>query len=254
MILRTLALLVVLLLGTALSVNAGPASNLTAVKRDATLTPVMNGQNFPDPGIIRVGNEWWAFTTNGRVNGKLVHIQMAHTKDFITWTFLGQQDALPNLPAWVDPKSPKVWAPDVVQLPNGKFIMYYTAAIKSNPKLHCLGVARADRVTGPYSPMAPYPWTCPQDVGGAIDPAGYYDPKDNTRWVVYKIDGNAIGHGGVCNNGVAPVVKTPIVIQQVSNEDGYTKIGSPSSPLIVNDKADGPVVEAPSLTRMPDGN
>ncbi|KAG9656587.1 hypothetical protein KCU64_g5771, partial [Aureobasidium melanogenum] len=42
------------------------------------------------------------------------------------------------------------------------------------------------------------------------------------------------------------------MLQQVSVDNGFTKIGSPTT-LIVNDPADGPYVEAPSLTKMPDG-
>lgn len=228
------------------------ADNSTIEKRGITLTPVMNGLNFPDPSVIRIGNEWWAFSTMSHVNGKRVHVPMAHTYDFGTWTSFGEKDALPNLPTWVYPDALAVWAPDVVQLAPGRFIMYYTAALKSNPRFHCLGIASASSVTGPYTPIGSDPWACPTAQGGAIDPAGYYDPKDNTRWVVYKIDGNAIGRGGSCGNTVKPIVSTPIMLQQVSVDNGFTKIGLPT-PLIVNDPADGPYVEAPALTKMPDG-
>lgn len=233
-------------------INTNVTANAAAFKRAVSPTPVMNGVNFPDPAVIRIGNEWWAFATQSRINGKRVHVQVAHTYDFNTWTHLGQRDALPNLPAWVDPGRPDVWAPDVVRLGQGRFLMYYTAALKSNPKLHCLGIASASTVTGPYRPIGQDPWICPKAQGGAIDPAGYYDPKDNTRWVVYKIDGNAIGHGGSCNNGVKPIVNTPILLQQVSTQDGVTKIGGPIK-LIDRDPIDGPLVEAPSLTKMSDG-
>ncbi|THY88042.1 glycoside hydrolase family 43 protein [Aureobasidium pullulans] len=230
------------------------ADNSTVEKRDITITPVMNGINFPDPSVIRIGNEWWAFATMGRVNGKRVHVQMAKSayNDFNTWISYGERDALPNLPSWVHPDSPAVWAPDVVQLGPGRFIMYYTAALKSNSKLHCLGTASASTVTGPYTPIGPDPWACPTGQGGAIDPAGYYDPKDNTRWVVYKIDANAIGHGGFCGNTVKPILSTPIMLQKVSVDNGFTKIGLPT-PMIYNDPADGPYVEAPALTKMSDG-
>ncbi|KAI5250218.1 glycoside hydrolase family 43 protein [Aureobasidium subglaciale] len=247
-----LTLILSLLSHAVASDDFGTADNTTIEKRGVTLTPVMNGMNFPDPSIIRIGNEWWAFATNGWVNGKRVHVQMAHTFDFNTWTSFGERDALPNIPSWVHPDNPKVWAPDVVQLGPGRFIMYYTAALKSNPRFHCLGVASASTVAGPYTTIGPDPWACPTAQGGAIDPAGYYDPKDNTRWVVYKIDGNAIGRGGSCNNMVKPIVSTPIMLQKVSADNGFTKIGLPT-PLIVNEPADGPYVEAPALTKMADG-
>lgn len=224
-------------------------------KRDFVLKPVMNGQNFPDPAVIRVGNDFYGYATNGKVNGKTVHIQLARSlNNFESWTFMGQQDGMPTLPDWVDPTNPRVWAPDVVQLASGSFVMYYTAALKSKPNIHCLGVAFSGSMLGPFTHVdKKNPWVCPQAQGGAIDPSGYYNAADNTRWVVYKVDGNAVGHGGSCNNGVKPIVSTPIMLQQVSNKDGFVKIGIPIGPLITNGPADGPVVEAPSLTKMDDG-
>lgn len=242
------------------SATAGPLFNATHLpfhfeKRTTALKPVMNGVNFPDPSLIRLYEDYYAFATNAKVNGKAVHIQVARSMgSFEAWSFLSGQDALPTLPNWVDASNPRVWAPDVIQLANGKFVMYFTAASKTNTAIHCLGVATASTVLGPYTPTdMTSPWACPYTAGGAIDPAGYYDPSTNTRWVVYKVDGNSIGHGGICNNGVKPIVSTPIVLQQVNVADGHSKIGSVSSPLIVNGAADGPVVEAPSLTRMSDG-
>jgi len=225
--------------------------NTTVSKRGNSMTPVMGGMNFPDPAMIRIQNSWYAFATNAKVNGVYVHVQMASTNDFVHWTHAGTKDALPTLPAWVDAANPRVWAPDVVQLDNGRFVMYFTAATKQNTALHCLGVATSNNVLGPYVSSSSTPWACHLSVGGAIDPAGY-TAKDGTRWVVYKIDGNSIGHGGNCNNGVAPIVSTPILIQQVA-ADGITKIGAPSAPLITNGPHDGPVVEAPSVSQMPDG-
>lgn len=226
--------------------------HLHVTKRGGTIAPVMGGQNFPDPSMIRVGNDFYAFSTNGHVSNKYIHIQMASSSDFNTWTFAGTKDALPTLPAWVDSSNPRVWAPDVVQV-GSEFLMYFTAASAANTKLHCLGVATSKNVMGPYVATSQQAWACPLSQGGAIDPAGYYDPDTNTRWVVYKIDGNSIGHGGDCNNGVKPIVGTPILLQQVSVADGYTKIGGTTT-LITNGPADGPVTEAPSLSRLADGS
>jgi beta-xylosidase len=157
------------------------ANNTTTGKQQTTLAPVMNGLNFPDPSVIRIGDEWWAFPTMSPYNGKSVNVPMAHSYDFDTWTSFGEDDALPKLPSWVNPDVPAIGAPDVVQLASERFVMYHSAALKSNPRLHCLGVASASTVTGPYAPIGSEPWACPTDQGGAIDPAGYYDPKDNTR-------------------------------------------------------------------------
>ena len=250
-----LATLVVTLAAAVAAVAAPPTNESYIEKRDTILKPVMQGVNFPDPAIIRVGNNFFGYATQGKVDGKRVHVQVAQSiNDFEHWTHLRGRDALPKLPNWVASDNPHVWAPDVIRLDNGKYVMYYSATLKKKKKLHCVGVAFGNNPLSPFTPgnMHEQPYICNEAAGGAIDPAGYFDPKDNTRWVVYKVDGNAVGYGGVCNNGVKPIVSTPIKLQQVRTNDGVTKIGAPIQ-LITNGPADGPVVEAPSLSRMDDG-
>jgi len=230
------------------TVFAQPLEFEELIKRDS-ISPIMGGQNFPDPSIIRVKDGWHSFATNAVVDGKTIHVQMAHTPDFKTWTYRSGVDAMPKLAAWIDASSPRVWAPSVTALADGTFIMYYTAALASKTNLHCVSYATSKNVDGPYTdPTGKNPWICPTSQGGAIDPSGYIN-SDGTRWVVYKIDGNAIGHGGSCNNGVKPIVPTPIMLQQVNAKDGHTKIGNPIQ-LITNGPNDGPVVEAPNLSYL----
>jgi len=239
-------------LAAAIIVSAQPtqfSEQFSELFKRATITPIMAGQNFPDPSIIKVSDGWHAFATNAVVNGVTIHVQMAHSPDFESWTYRSGVDAMPTLASWIDASGPRVWAPDVSQLTDGTFIMYYTAALKSNTALHCVSYATSKSVDGPYTdPTGDTPWICPTAQGGAIDPSGYIN-SDGTRWIVYKVDGNAIGHGGVCGNTVAPIVSTPIMLQQVNAKDGHTKIGSPIQ-LITNGPNDGPVVEAPSLSYL----
>jgi beta-xylosidase len=93
-------LCLVLLLAIQLStISAAPT------KRLATTAAIP--ADFPDPALIQVQNNWYAFgTTNGKNN-----IQIARSGDFNAWAVLGK-DALPKLPAWA---SGPVWAPDVAQ-------------------------------------------------------------------------------------------------------------------------------------------
>ena len=63
-------------------------------------------------------------------------------------------------------------------------------------------------------------------------------------FIVYKVDGNSVGHGGACNNGDGSAA-TPIILQQVQR-DGYTPVG-PAIQIITNEASDGAGIEAPSL-------
>lgn len=84
------------------------------------------------------------------------------------------------------------------------------------------------------------------------DPDGFIDinSSDAAHYVVYKVDGNSIGHGGACENSRQPIVPTPIMLQWVSSSDGYTLTGDPVE-LLHNIPADGPNIEAPALVFIP---
>jgi beta-xylosidase len=87
-------------------------------------------------------------------------------------------------------------------------------------------------------------------LGGAIDPAPFRD-VDGKLYVTYKVDGNSVGHGGDCGNGVYPIVDTPIMLQELES-DGVTPVGDPI-PILHRTDSDGPLVEAPRLVRSQEG-
>lgn len=198
-------------------------------------------ENFPDPTFIEVNGTYYAFATN---NGKS-NVPRAVSHDFLSWEPTAG-DALPKIPAW---SGGGVWAPDVVQLDDGSFLMYFAASSLQDQSKHCIGTATSKQVTGPYEPMD-QPFACPLAQGGAIDPAGFRD-ADGSRWVVYKIDANSLGGGGMCGNGDFSH-GTPIMLQQVSPNDGTTTVGNPQ-PILDHSYWDGPVIEAPSIFRTGDG-
>jgi len=76
---------------------------------------------------------------------------------------------------------------------------------------------------------------------------GFRD-ADGTYYVVYKVDGNSIGHGGLCGNSVAPIVSTPIQLLKLAS-DAITPVGAPVT-ILQNGQYDGPLIEAPSLIRV----
>jgi len=123
--------------------------------------------------------------------------------------------------------------------------MYFSASALVSSTHHCVGAALSNSITGPYIPQA-QPLACPLAQGGAIDAAGFKDwvdkgagwggnngwgyqtgvngwqephnswnnsqwcrgGKGGNRYVVYKVDGNSIGHGGPCGNtGTSPHVR-----------------------------------------------
>jgi len=81
---------------------------------------------------------------------------------------------------------------------DGSFVMYYSATTTSDTSKHCVGAATSKTVTGPYNPVGSTALICPLSQGGAIDASGVVDGYN--RYIVYKVDGNSIGHGGACGN------------------------------------------------------
>ncbi|MCJ1245887.1 hypothetical protein MMC30_003091 [Trapelia coarctata] len=189
--------------------------------------------NFADPSFIEVNGVYYAFVTNRYMNPRdgQVNIQVAVSKDFSTWNLTGQ-DALPNVGPWST--GTFTWAPDVIQLDDGSFVMYYSSKHSNQTRRHCVGAATSKTIMGPYAPL-PEPLAYPLAQGGAIDPDGFKD-----------VDGNSL------NNRTSSIINpTPLMLQQVNSKDGNTLVGAPTQ-LLDRGPEDGPLIEAPSMMRAAD--
>ena len=204
--------------------------------------PLIN-ENFPDPSFIEVDGQYYAFGTSSG-DGLITH---ATSPDFTTWT-VQSGGALTSAGSWASGHD--VWAPSVYAV-GGQYVMYYSAQL-SDGSTHCVGVAISSTPGGPYSPQGSAPVACPSSQGGAIDAFGYID-ADGTNYLIYKIDGNSIGHGGNCGNSVDPIVPTPIMAQRMS-ADGLSTDGSAPVQLLDRGDADGPLTEAPAIMRVADSS
>ncbi|KAK2812067.1 hypothetical protein FQN50_001778 [Emmonsiellopsis sp. PD_5] len=195
-------------------------------------------QDFPDPALLTTPDAYYAFGTNNF--GK--RVQVAKSIDFESWTVL-DVDALAGVGPWE--KEENTWAPGVIIRDDGRLVLYYSGVSKYANGRHCIGGAITEGTdpAGPYFPLDD-PIACHIDNGGSIDAVGFLD-QDDSRYVLYKIDGNAVGNGGDCGNSVPPLASTPIMLQKLE-ADAVTKIGDPMI-ILDRDDSDGPLVEAPSL-------
>ena len=219
---------------------------------------VLNGTNFPDPCIIKVGNVSHVF---GTVDGYGHNIPTTHNRDFNnpnTWSAVTEAFPTTDVPAfgphgWALANTS--WAPDVQHLTDydGSYAMYYAPALQTNDTIHCIGIARSRHVSGPYNDTTLAPLICPAAAGGAIDAAGFLDDAHNKRYVVYKIDGPAIKDGGYCASpSNPPSYNTSLMLQEVEH-DASTPIGGPRV-LYNNDGIqDKYNIEAPDIVRGRDG-
>ena len=210
--------------------------------------PVLSN-NFPDPSIIRVGDKYYGFATRTRVPRINVQVAEATAADSTRWSLREGYDAMPSVPEWVNTETmpgPEVWSPDVNQLDDGTFVLYFAAASRRlvpshEQRQHCIGAALSNNVLGPYQPLEE-PLACDLEAGGAIDPDGFLDLVSGKRYLLYKVDGNSLGRNGSCSRYIAP---TPLMLQQVK-VDGVSLVDQPIE-LLTNTRYDGPNIEAPSL-------
>ncbi|EXJ70132.1 uncharacterized protein A1O5_07205 [Cladophialophora psammophila CBS 110553] len=212
-------------------------------KRQAS-GPVI-GTNFQDPSVVQLRDGSYIAYAGVNGNPAGINVLIATSPDFSSWTVHSGYDALPNLPSWAA-SPPHVWAPDVTQLDNGNFVLYYSVTMAESPAKHCVAAATAPNPEGPFTPVQT-PLFCDLTAGGAIDADGFNDPATHRQYVIYKVDGNSIGNGGACSNSVNPIAPTPLNLQEVNPDDGYSLIGGTTT-VLLNDPDDGPNIEAPSLT------
>jgi GH43 family beta-xylosidase len=157
----------------------------------AYLNPVWP-RSFPDPFVLKLRGEYWAYCTGIWDDGRAFGI--LHSRDLVGWRPLA--GALEPLPG----DHPCYWAPEVAY-DNGRFYLYYSVGNEETMEIR---VAVADTPAGPFA-----------DSGRrltselfAIDAHVFTDPRDGTRWLFYATDfleHSHIGTGTVRDRLLDPV-------------------------------------------------
>jgi beta-xylosidase len=182
--------------------------------------------DFPDPFVMRVGQQYYAYATNsGSCN-----VQVLRSSDgFSRWELLG--DGLPDLPAWATSQDELTWAPVVLER-NGKYLMFYTARA-TDMHVQCISLAVSDQPYGPFVDHSTHPLICPTHLGGAIDPSPFMD-ADGKIYLLWKNDGNS------------RKLHTSLWIQELSC-DGMTLVGEPVELIHEDQEWEYPLIEGPSM-------
>ncbi len=183
----------ILVFATLMAFSCGKKSGDTAKEPEqkpdgngekAIINPVFN-VNFPDPTIIRVNDTYYAYATNGPIQGQNFNIPVAVSKDLQTWRIAS--DALSVKPTWA---TKDFWAPHVLFDPGlNKYVLFYSGELGNNTG-KCLGVAFSDTPTGPFIDKGT------SLVCGAgfvnIDPFAFIDPKTGKKLLYWGSGHEAI--------------------------------------------------------------
>ena len=151
-----------------------------------------------DPSIIATNGSFYVFGS---------HLAGAKSKDLMNWDLIGSgvtannpiiPDAMREMPeAFEWARTNTFWAPDVIQLNDGRYYMYYCTCEGSSP-LSALGIAVSDNVEGPYKDLgiilkSGMGFDMPSEDGNmynanvhpnVIDPCLFYDPEGRL-WMIY---------------------------------------------------------------------
>ncbi|ETN45909.1 uncharacterized protein HMPREF1541_00090 [Cyphellophora europaea CBS 101466] len=257
----SLLILNILILGFLVIVGFRNEDRLEPVRPEGLSAPelsrlaaeyVLINENFPDPCFIESDDTFYAYATR---NGSTANIQVATapTSNISSWTFFPGQDALPDPGPWTAKQlhDIAVWAPSVVEVSPTSFILYYSALAASHPRRHCIGAATSTSALGPYTPLS-HPLVCNFTAGGAIDPQFFHDPLTHKSYLLYKVDGNAVGSGGACGNSNLPNTPTPIMAAPL-DPNNLTSLLNTSAPfeVVTNQHFDGAYLENPMLWYHP---
>jgi xylan 1,4-beta-xylosidase len=172
------------------------AASAVAQRRGTYTNPVAAG-DYPDPSVIRTGQDYWATATSSEWAPEF---PILHSRDLVNWEVVGA--VFERRPAW---SVGSYWAPEISQY-RGRFYIYYVARKKDKGPL-CVAVATARRPQGPYTDHGPL--VC-QEVG-SIDGFPVTDERGQ-RYLLWKEDGNSVSR------------PTPIWAQQLS-ADGTRLLG-----------------------------
>ncbi len=208
------------------SASALPTGRPTpAVGRSARtfVNPVFRA-DFPDPGILRVGSLYYAYSTNSAA----ANVPVMTSPDLVTWTPRG--DAMPHLDALWTTKN-DTWAPEVIQIGSG-FVLFYTAP-DTGTGTQCIGRAVSTSPLGPFVDTHDDAIVCQNEKGGSIDPSPFR-ALDGQLYLLWKNDGNCCGYD------------VDLWSQRLS-ADGLNLVGAPQIVLEKTKPWQGKLIEGPEM-------
>jgi beta-xylosidase len=198
--------------------NGGISGRLRSVFQSGA--PVVHCHDFADPFVLRVGDRYYAYSTNDADH----HLPVLTSSGLFGTARVSE--ALPNLPGWSTPGF--VWAPAVLPRPGG-YVLYYATRVAGTDR-QCLSSALSADPGGPFVDSSTGPLVCPPS-GGAIDPAPVTTADGRTFLLWKNYDG-----------------LTGIVGQELT-ADGRGLIGSPQLLLRAKQPWQSGVVEAPAMVQ-----
>ena len=117
--------------------------------------PIIN-ENCPDPSVIKANDGYfYVYSTQNNLKNDVRYIPIHRSKNLVNWDYVGTVFDSKNHPTWV--ANARLWAPDMNYI-NGKYVIYYAMGVWGGILNSAIGVATADKPSGPFT-----------DVGKVLD-------------------------------------------------------------------------------------
>jgi len=149
--------------------------------------------NVHDPSVIKVGTEYYMFTTDVAYGDNLdkIGIQMRKSKDLVHWKFVGwafngiPQKELQFMQAHQSGyKQQSIWAPFIMKV-GDQFRLYYAVPGNNGLKLAAIGLATSNGILGPWNDDGIVVSTTSTDPINSIDPTVIVDHNTGKYWMSY---------------------------------------------------------------------
>ena len=212
----------------AASNSQGAVTSITAASSaclalDGTGGGLVHPFDFPDPFVLTVGSQYFAFATNSAAG----NIQILQSSDLTHWTTLAE--ALPHIAAWAAPGA--TWAPSVLKQ-GSNYVLYYSA-LDGTTGEQCISEAVAGQPQGPYVDSSTTPLVCQLNLGGSFDPSAFVG-TNGTAYLTWKSQGAA---------GQPPTIWS----QPLTANGTALGAGPPAALLTPSQGWQGGVVEGPDM-------
>ncbi len=154
--------------------------------------PLFSNVTVHDPSVVRVDGTYYIFGS---------HLAVARSDNLMQWTqistnpnnsplFNNPWEELSSAVEWTSTSTDNAafWAPDVIQLGDGRFYFYYCTGILSGPR-GALGLAVADHIEGPYQNVGVMLRSSASGFNAnihpnSVDPHTFFDHQGRL-WMVY---------------------------------------------------------------------
>ncbi len=154
--------------------------------------PQFSNVTVHDPSVVRVDGTYYLFGS---------HLAVARSDNLMQWTqistnpnnstlFNDPWEELSSAVEWTSTStdSAAFWAPDAIQLGDGRFYFYYCTGILSGPR-GALGLAVADHIEGPYENVGVMLRSSDSGFNAnihpnSVDPYTFFDHQGRL-WMVY---------------------------------------------------------------------